>query len=213
MKKKLFSAILCLAICQIIKAQSSFIPSVGVNFSKVLLNQNPANVSSSAPSSGVYFGGSLIYACRAPFDFQLGVQYSQKGQRAFIPSDPSFSHKERIHYLDFMPSIEYKVGKTKHLGFSGGLNLGINCLEQFKFPNNPWESLVFQTMKRLDLGFLVGTKIYFKKIVVGFSYNQSILNASSIIFTDEFGTPLSSSSVYNQNFQVGLGYIINYKNN
>jgi Outer membrane protein beta-barrel domain len=171
-----------------------------LNFSKTIVTQHPFTYS--APIQGYYAGILMNSPLTDRWAFQSALQYSQKG----LVWEFSKS-KSKFHYVDFLPALEYRIGKNKHLGISTGLNIGFDLFEQFKGSlDSDWQKSKFKIMKPFDLGLLLGVKMYYEQFIFNLSYNQSIVNAGPT-YTNEVGE-VQPTKTYNQNLQVGIGYFL-----
>jgi Outer membrane protein beta-barrel domain len=204
MKKSFFSTVLCLVVWQIANAQISFAPSTGLNFSKTIITHNP--LIHATPIQGYYGGVLMNCPIVDSWAFQSALQYSQKGQIWQFSSN-TLKDKAKFHYVDFLPTLEYRMGKNKHLGISTGLNIGVDLFDEvLNNTTGEWHKTIFKFMKTVDLGLLLGMKVYYKDFFLNLSYNQSVLNAGPN-YTNEVGEA-QPTKTYNQNLQVGIGYFL-----
>jgi hypothetical protein len=212
MKKVLFSLLMLLGGMNVGVAQVHLAASMGMNFSKLRNADHTGGdiyTLISSPLTGYYVG--VFFTRTRPFlprlTLQAAIQYSQKGYVQQLP--PNTTQRQfKFHYLDILPSVEYRLGQTKRLGITMGINKGIDLFEQVKNPNQiGWQKLAVHIMDITDLGFLVGLKLYHKNSFFALSYNESLSFASTISYTDYLGR-LRRTKTLNQNLQIGVGYFL-----
>ncbi len=215
--KKLTVFIFSLALAQsICFAQFSITGSAGLNVSKI-----SSVIKSNAPSTSIeninssftpfYFAEIRpTYRFGAHWSASLGAQYSVKGYN--VKANNSLV---ALSYIDLLPTAEYRF--NKYLSVFAGFNIGYLSSEKelldgkwISLPQNPF-------FEKTDFGGLLGVRAYYKNVCFNLHFNRSITPIKSlgfkyVTFTNGGGfVETGTENVYNQNFQLGVGYIFNFE--
>lgn len=187
---------------QSLNAQISIAPTIGINISKSIFS----NYDFAVKNSSFLFGGvNVKYDLNEKISVQTAIQYSQKGYHKEPGDFEVLLPEVRYSYLDILPVVEYRPYKL--IGVYGGFNYGFKMNEEYKFPESQW-SESNKTIKDYDLGGLLGIRFYYNNFFLNVHYNQSLLNISTIHFTDAQGNEQNGASQKNSTIQIGLGYFI-----
>ena len=201
MKNASFTILIFLCFSTVCSSQFSLTPSVGLNVSKAVYTN--ANVISE-PISSYFIELRPSYRIDDKWHLNMGVQYSNKGFR-FDSRNNNPAFPIEFAYLDIMPSVEYSF--TKYLSAYAGVNVGFLLAEKINSVKN---STPFFSNKR-DMGALLGLRGHYQNWVVSAHFNRSIWSVSEFLKTDINGADAGTFNQFNQNIQVGIGYLIDFK--
>ena len=197
---KICSLIFCFIITITTFSQSNVSLQGGLNFSNVI-----AEGATYIDHESIYFlhaGLEISFKITDKINFITLMQYSQKGNGNNNPISSYFSPKLRLHYVDVIPTIEYKI--IDALGLYGGANIGYLFRADDQFHSESWKKIENNPFNDIDMGFVIGTRIYFGNVGIHAHWNRGIKNLNTIISTDINGNPVDEISFKNSNFQVGL---------
>lgn len=207
MKKLLFLPLFF--ICSMSTSQAQF--SLGVDAGLNYNNNKFSVVVASQPDAfetkahvGYYVGLRPTYALSPKTNIGLGIQYSIKG---YETQSEIGTGKFRNYYIDLLPQVEFRP--IDLLGFVGGFNIGYLGDTGIRI-NDKWEKdiLTVDIFEKVDIGLLLGLKVYLQQFYLTAHYNHGLTNISAINYTDANGEDLDQSQ-YNRNLQIGLGYMFN----
>ena len=201
MKNASFTILISLYFATICSSQFSLTPSVGLNVSKSVFTN--ADVISE-PISSYFIELRPSYQIDDKWHLNMGVQFSNKGfnfDSRF--NNPAF--RIELAYLDILPSVEYSF--SKYLSAYAGVNVGFLIKEKIGSFNNSLPSFV----NNRDMGALLGVRGHYQNWVVSAHFNRSIWSVSEIIKTDLNGKDDGFVNQFNQNIQVGIGYLIDFR--
>ena len=197
-----------------ITAQWSVTPSIGVNNAILVFDKSPHLTSKyrEDPFRNInlgFAGVSTKYNFNKRIAAELGVQFSQKGY-AFQNLIPYIS-RVKVTYFDVMPIVE--ISPFSFLSFFTGVNIGIKQGTYFAFDNRVWKIPIvsMSDFKNTDFGGLIGFRLKYKKIQLGFHANRSFLPVTTFDFSDDNGYLVKDLKQYHKVFQLSLGYTINWK--
>lgn len=201
MKKLLiFLPALLLFFAQNVVAQFSVGVSAGTNLSNSIYK----GIHYDTEGSTNYFAEVRpTYSLGKKWAISAGLQYSVKGHQD-ESSLPLVVTGTQYHYFDILPTVEYRL--LKGLSIFGGMNTGIRLKERYRVANK-WETAVINSMNPVDIGALAGLKVSYKNFFVSAHYNRSVISASEIEATDEAGENIPGVKQFNQNVQLGVGYV------
>ena len=205
--KKLSVFIFALALAQAsCFAQFSIAGSAGLNVSNnAAINAPSAFYQNSFQGKFTPFYFAEIrptYSFGKRWRTSLGVQYSVKGNYS-----PNNKFSTALAYVDILPTAEYKI--NKYFSVFGGFNVGFLNAENY-IKDGKWGNFVIPIYNKTDFGGLLGMRAYYKNICLSAHFNHSFLNTLDIDFTDENGNVFTKIKFYNQNFQLGVGYIFDF---
>lgn len=199
MKQLLFLSILFIFSISNLQAQVSMGLSGGINY-------HPTTHENSDALIFYYVEFRPTYQFSDKFSIGLGVQYSAKSYDIDTEVFQRFPPAIRHNYFDILPQIEYRP--IKALGLVTGINLGYPLSSQIRVNNTDWEpsAKVRNAFSHLDVGVLIGFRVYIKQFYLTAHYNHGLKDDTIIIFTDANGARLTNQSL--QTFQVGIGYLL-----
>ena len=209
--KKLSVFIFSLALAQsICFAQFSITGSAGLNVSRLssVLEINDPNIMVTQSKS--YFTPFYFAEIRPTYRFgahwsaSLGAQYSVKGYD--VKANNSLV---ALSYIDLLPTAEYRF--NKYFSVFAGLNVGF-LSSVHDISENKWVRLPNPFFKKTDFGGLLGMRAYYKNICFSAHFNHSITPILDVTFLNN-GQKAGGAKYYNQNFQLGVGYIFNFDRN
>ena len=200
MKNASFTILIFLCFATICSSQFSLTPSVGLNVSKAVYTDD---IIISEPISSYFVELRPSYRIDDNWHLNLGVQYSNKGFR-FDSRINNLARRVELAYLDILPSAEYTF--SRYLSAYAGLNVGFLMTEKI----TPFISLPSLVNNR-DMGALLGVRGHYQNWVVSAHFNRSIWTVSEFLKTDINGKDDGSFNQFNQNIQVGIGYLIDFK--
>ncbi len=208
MKKMILFCLMALFSYQSLSAQFGLDVSTGINVHfHSYENLNIAHETDR--SSGFYFGVRPKYRFNENLNVGLAVQYSPKGG-AFNTPVLEAQTIYKIEYLDFIPSMEYRLLPFFSVGT--GLNVGFRLNEKFKTGVNDWDDIEgAEITKSMDVGLVGNVKFNIKNVFLRLSYNHGLTNINDLEFTDVNGEVMEDVEQYNRNFQVGLGYTFDFQ--
>jgi hypothetical protein len=111
--------------------------------------------------------------------------------------------------VDIIPEVEYSV--LQNLIFGLGVNYGILLNEQFRDASHGWTELNIKSIKSSDFGLVGKVKAGYKNMYCFLRYNLGLSNITDLIYTDEEGYILHNTSLINKNWQLGVGYNLDFK--
>jgi hypothetical protein len=202
MKHTIIAMLLTACTLPSVQAQFSLSPEAGINICNEVASGDYDNASQNA----VYFFAGLNgqYWFNAQWAAGLGVQYSSKGY-ATNDEGSLILLDTRYNYLDFLPGVEYKP--WPFLGITAGFNIGA-LLETQYYDGDSWQENTFPggQVNDVDFGGFLGVKAYWKKLYLKAHFNRSLTPIYEVTLVDENGNTVGDARLFNQNFQVGLGY-------
>jgi len=134
--------------------------------------------------------------------------YSTKGYQTDFGAQGNF--KTRYTYLTVTPQFEYIISNV--VGISAGPFIGFKLYEGVKDSSGEWVSTASQeNIKSTDMGLTGAVRVYFKGAYLKIAYDHGLTNISNIAYTDSNGQSIDSKSL-TRNFQVGIGYMIDFDN-
>ena len=205
MKLGIFTLLLFAAFQPILHAQWTISPEAGVNFTNVA---SPDVDAPTGTATRFFAGVNGQYWLSGQMAIGLGAQYSAKGYDS--PDDSQVGTiPARYDYIDFLPSFELKP--WPFLGIFAGVNVGVLLSEKY-YDGDSWNDPVFDDLtNHLDFGGFIGAKGYWKNFYVKAHFNRAFTPVFEATYTDENGQNEKETNYFNQNFQVGLGYLIPLK--
>lgn len=200
MKKILFSLFAFFFVHNMLQAQFDLSVSAGLNAGKSVYIDRPWKTS---PALNYFAEIRPVYHFSPRWSAGLGVQFSQKGHvpapNGIVPADL------RLRFIDLLPALEFRV--ADYLGIYGGMNVGFKLSEEWKF-SDEWEKPVFvELINQVDIGALMGVRLYYKNFCFSAHYNRSLVSVDDITFTDENGNDIEGSKMLLENVQAGVGYV------
>lgn len=190
----LFISVMMLGFMMSVEAQPYL--SVGTNISSIY--DSNLNLEQEYNSNPVFsFGRALLE--KSKLSANLELQYSVKGfkikgavlnDEIFIPQANS---NLRIHYLDFMPTIDFPIHKQMNLVLGG--NGAVKLLDTYN--DIRLESFKMKPHRSVDYGWVIGTKISYKQYWLRALVNKGLMNISDSDGSDHYK---------NVNVQVVLGF-------
>lgn len=190
-----------------LNAQGSINFSAGINSSDIALNERADIPFGSITESvnGYFIEVGPSYQLTEKIEFRLNTQISQKG---FRYNERSFDKSIwRITYLDFIPEFEYSLFKFLSLGL--GVNYGIKLNAATKPTNqDPWIKSDSLFEEKTDFGIAGKLKLEVQDFYLFTRINRGRRSLADLSFTFRDGQPLTTTRVFNKNFQYGIGYTL-----
>lgn len=87
-----------------------------------------------------------------------------------------------------------------------GLNIGGNFGTKIGEKINGSKSSSIEISNDKDIGLIAGLKFYIGQIFIRTSYQHGVNPLYSVILTNENGEKRGTSNIYNQTFQLAVGY-------
>lgn len=208
MKNYHFLVLLLLALTQTASLRAQTYIGLGANLSSIYesdlaldhsLNSNPAFA----------IGYQFLKESRVKANTEM--QYSVKGFKIkganvtigdpdgggtmFLPRANS---NLRIHYLDFIPTIEFPV--LKNVNLVAGANGSVKLFDTYN--DVQLQDFEMEKVRTFDCGWVIGTKISHKQYWLRAQLNKGLISASQ---------DSKKSHFKNANFQILLGFLIDKK--
>lgn len=144
-------------------------------------------------------GLNAKYPFNDKFNLQLEGAYSQKGYESQIENQPG---RIAIHlnYIDLLLLGEYAFNDIIALNIGG--NLGTKIGENIDGSKGSTSDFY----NGMDIGLIAGLKFYIGRPFIRISYQHGVNALEGAILTDENGMTTGQANVYNQTFQVAVGY-------
>lgn len=142
-------------------------------------------------------GLNAKYAFENKFNLQLEGAYSQKGYKVENESDQL---DFQMNYMDVLLLGEYALNDFIALNIGGGFGIKINeKINGSKTSRN-------EALSSTDIGLTGGLKFYLGQLFIRTSYQHGLNPLFGMYFTDKNGMTTGQADVYNQTFQVAVGY-------
>ncbi|MBL0295210.1 MAG: outer membrane beta-barrel protein [Saprospiraceae bacterium] len=187
-------------------AQVNLSFSTGLNWSNIRLKTNQKVDTKSR--FGFFAEVSPNYRFNDKFRVLLNCQFSQKGYQNSNPLDP-LKTEYKYSYVDIIPEVEYSF--LQNLIFGLGVNYGILLDEQIKDSSHGWIKPNIKSIKSSDFGLVGKVKAGYKNMYCFLRYNLGLSNITDLIYTDEGGNLIDNTSLINKNWQLGVGYNLDFK--
>ncbi len=179
--------------------QLQLAPITGLNISNIRNSKNLLDEVSYSYTNGFMGGLNAKYGFDDKFNLQLEGAYSQKGFESQAKNIPG-RNILHLNYLDFLLIGEYALNDIIALNIGG--NFGIKINEKINGSINSRN----EGFSSKDIGLIAGLKFYIGQLFIRTSYQHGLNPLFGMYFTDENGMTTGQADVYNQTFQVAVGY-------
>ena len=212
--KFFFLFLLTFLFLEKITAQWSVTPSIGVNNARLVFDKSSyidskQRIYPFRTLNLVVLGVSAKYNFTKRIAAELGVQFSQKGYE--FENHIPIVLRVKVVYFDIMPTVEFSP--FSFLSFYAGVNIGAKQNAYAAIFNKVWRNSIVtkNRFSNTDFGGLIGLRLKYKKVQLGFHANRSFLPVTTFDFSDDNGYLVKDLKQYHKVFQLSLGYTINWK--
>lgn len=161
-------------------------------------------------SSFVFAGISVEENLSSKWKLNVFLQYAQKGTKVDLSNvGATNTLNYKLHYVDFLPSIEFKP--MNFLGLYAGGSIGYNF--KATLSSSPVSSMtpsqdLTSSYKNITSGSLLGLRLYFGKIAVHGHWNRDFRPNEEFFATDANGNLIGLFKSYNNSIQAGVTWYL-----